>query len=782
MDRILNNAFKQNLVGSYASGATSIQLASISNTVGNADYLPDPTGGAYNLIFYSTVYGDPASARNNSAYMIGRVTAIDYGTNTLTITTAQENTADVAMDSAWACLYGATSKMFEDIRTGKQNILSEGPFVDGDKTKLDETAISVDSISELIGLSVSDVQKVNVTGFYSDTPWGFTRLFKYDASQARTAHDGWSIINPDHLSTIGSANWYTSDGDSTDDSGNGCWVRDEPTEKLRASEFGLVDDFDIGTRTGTDNTVPIQQAINYASNNGFLEVQLPEGAYEVDNLYFHYDATNNSGFSQDLNLQGRVSLVGQGRMSKSMYDQNLWKGTILYSDSSTGSASIYANGDGTGTITGDGTNHKADSFSLQKMSVVVNNSTLAVQGRRAPQNSGLVEVFIAQEGSGGGWEWDTGWFLKFRHVFTQGAGAGTSLGIGGYIHNTSLAGGFVEIEDVTCEGFAEDMYLGHKGNGLNGAERLHSLHATNIQVSSGGLVLGGGLQYGSVGVHTEGGGDLVVGYGARYLDIRRTQASGGQIIFGDSADKSNLGTYSRIRVINSECDGDTDYGIEVWGTPNTSGGVEFIYCGISGSPEGLFIEDVDQHGQIIITGNEPTVNVSDRVTEWRNIGEPIHRTIHNFWKPIRYKENFTNQTNITLTKDSAPVQRITTSSTLVNCNLPSLADAEGMIFIIYKYDTGGQDVVINADGTDTIRHPTFSVSSIRLERTSDSVILFAGKINWEILGGSSSRNPSTLANDTVSASASYVQSELQSTMDKLDTVITALKEANIIIQ
>jgi hypothetical protein len=135
---ILSNAFKQSVVGTYSNTDTVIELASISDTVGNADFLPDPASGEYNVILYDTLFGNPADANNGGSYEIMRVTSINYGDNEITVTRGQENSSAVTItDRPFAVLYGATSKFFTDLLSdvdGKEDadptILKEADVID----------------------------------------------------------------------------------------------------------------------------------------------------------------------------------------------------------------------------------------------------------------------------------------------------------------------------------------------------------------------------------------------------------------------------------------------------------------------------------------------------------------------------------------------------------------------------------------------------------------------------------------------------------------------------
>lgn len=118
----------------------------------------------------------------------------------------------------------------------------------------DSLTANVGSISSLVALPVWDGRKADATAFYADTPWGFKVQFVYDASKSKSDHDGWSVINPDHLSTIGSANWYSSTGDATDDTGMGCWVRDHESA-VNLLEVGAKPDGDDVSPTDNSHVI-----------------------------------------------------------------------------------------------------------------------------------------------------------------------------------------------------------------------------------------------------------------------------------------------------------------------------------------------------------------------------------------------------------------------------------------------------------------------------------------------------------------------------------------------
>ena len=103
------NAFKQSLVGTYTTTDTVIELNSISDTPGNPDYLV--TGVP--LILYDSLFGNPADSNNAGDYEIVLVTDVNYATNEITVTRAQENTTAQTISAGWSAVYGLTQAMLD---------------------------------------------------------------------------------------------------------------------------------------------------------------------------------------------------------------------------------------------------------------------------------------------------------------------------------------------------------------------------------------------------------------------------------------------------------------------------------------------------------------------------------------------------------------------------------------------------------------------------------------------------------------------------------------------
>ena len=144
---IATNAFKQAVVGTYTTSDTVIELDSISDTVGNADYLPD---GGFNLILYDGLFGNPADANNAGDYEILACTGVNYATNEITVTRAQEDTTAVTIGAgSWQVVYGATKAFFDQFEGADATILKEADIINDLTTGGVEEPLSAEQGKEL---------------------------------------------------------------------------------------------------------------------------------------------------------------------------------------------------------------------------------------------------------------------------------------------------------------------------------------------------------------------------------------------------------------------------------------------------------------------------------------------------------------------------------------------------------------------------------------------------------------------------------------------------------
>lgn len=145
---------------------------------------------------------------------------------------------------------------------------------------LRDTGKKVNTISDVIGdtpswyeTSFSATPKRDVLGYY-EVGDGGGGTFYWDDNEDKANHNGGTIINPDHNSTIGSANWYSATGDSTDTTGSGCWV-------LNFSGYINLKWFGAKGDGSNDDYNAIQSAFDYLNTLLSGKLLMPDSQYNV---------------------------------------------------------------------------------------------------------------------------------------------------------------------------------------------------------------------------------------------------------------------------------------------------------------------------------------------------------------------------------------------------------------------------------------------------------------------------------------------------------------------
>ena len=316
------------------------------------------------------------------------------------------------------------------------------------------------------------------------------------------------------------------------------WERDEAGCHVRS--FGA-----NSTQTAAANSTAIQNAINYASNNGLMFVNFDAERYLFNNLYIHYDVTDNPGFSQTQQDQARIILKGQGRAEYNNLTNSVDRGTILESSSSTGSASIHCDGDNVVARAGY-------VFRIEDMSIEVTNTTMAVKINGSPQHSGMSNVLIRQKGAGGGVEHVDLYNCSYNNIRITGAGKATSLGKGLWIYNANTVGGLVTLNTIIVDDFADSVILGHTSRALG--FRLHGILALNVSGGGAntGITIGAGVRSSVLYLHAENNtlGLKVINNAAEVTLKLTTSGNTKDAEFGSATADENY--YINIDVIQSE--------------------------------------------------------------------------------------------------------------------------------------------------------------------------------------------------------------------------------------
>lgn len=168
---------------------------------------------------------------------------------------------------------------------------------------------SVDNISQLmISATTAPVQ---VLGYHTKGDYG-GGLFYFDVTCSQSLHDGGMVIDRNMTATIGSSNWYNT----PENTGLGAWRRLLSDGIVNLKQFGA-------KGISTDDTLPIQAAINYISKTNDYSLYAPSGYYKYSKLYFYHDSILNPNFliptssiSTVDNRHGKFRIYGDGAIEK----------------------------------------------------------------------------------------------------------------------------------------------------------------------------------------------------------------------------------------------------------------------------------------------------------------------------------------------------------------------------------------------------------------------------------------------------------------------------------
>lgn len=146
----LSNLFYSELTGlPYGTGDTSFTL-----TAGSVADLPDAdTEGAYNLVIWDRQHGSPAIAkREGGVYEIVRVTADDSGTDTITVSRAQEGTIaqSYASGNVYGVIQSATKRLWDTlifVNSSNQLVDTDGNVLSSSKRGL--SGVTIDDMWRL---------------------------------------------------------------------------------------------------------------------------------------------------------------------------------------------------------------------------------------------------------------------------------------------------------------------------------------------------------------------------------------------------------------------------------------------------------------------------------------------------------------------------------------------------------------------------------------------------------------------------------------------------------
>ena len=252
----------------------------------------------------------------------------------------------------------------------------------------------VDSITELRALDtrlVNDI--VSARGYYQRGDVGDIPFYYFDNTSLADDNGG-SVIKPNGI----------------DVSNPGRWLWGETTV-VDIRHFGAKGDYSWITETGTDDTAAIQNAVNYASNNGRV-VLIPSKAFLTSSpIRLYYDVSLNPDFNED--HEGRIRIYGEATMGHSSLfriSDTTWDkyGSCIINKSSTGSVFLGASA--------TGSPYPSRRVMLERFSVISYSTDYAVDFVSCPEAKTEDIGIACVNANGRGMRVQNSWFNNHRRL------------------------------------------------------------------------------------------------------------------------------------------------------------------------------------------------------------------------------------------------------------------------------------------------------------------------------------------------------------------------------
>lgn len=266
----------------------------------------------------------------------------------------------------------------------------------------------------------------------------------------------------------------------------------------------------------TDNYTALQDVINFTATEG-ININFPSGVMRSsDDLYFCYDATNNTGYPSGSLLGGRRKIAGKGKMSRRDYANDTYIGSVLKFD--TGKRAIFS-------TTSQRSWHKV----LEDFSIIGDNPNL-VNDPFVGSGYCHQRLFIGNEGAVNGtatYYISDNYLGKLSNIeiigdktLTTQTSTANYLGTGLHVDPSDTAGGGNIYENINCAYFNEPLVFGND----------YDAGRTSITDNSkGNEVISCQGHYGNVGIHFKQNcsGFVVLGSWGEECLVAPIQASNG---------------------------------------------------------------------------------------------------------------------------------------------------------------------------------------------------------------------------------------------------------------
>jgi len=217
-----------------------------------------------------------------------------------------------------------------------------------------------------------------------------------------------------------------------------------------------VKDFGAAGDGVTDDTLAIQTAINWLSNNGGGTLHIPEGVYLHSTLYFCYDAEINPDFNTETFSQGRITLHGVGCGDHTNARDGNYIGSVLK----------YADTTGDGLVFNPVNATTCRNVAIRDLAIVGETSDRLVNLSQTNTACTIERVVIFNDGEGVALFMQVVYNFSVRSCFILGTGKGKGI----WLKPTTIADGVLKnrgggdqiFQDVTCNNFDVAWDLGNK--------------------------------------------------------------------------------------------------------------------------------------------------------------------------------------------------------------------------------------------------------------------------------------------------------------------------------
>jgi hypothetical protein len=217
------------------------------------------------------------------------------------------------------------------------------------------------------------------------------------------------------------------------------------TVHQKLQEFVSVKDFGAVGDGVANDTVAIQNAINYVSNSDVKTLKFPAGTYNFTRLYCYYDATLNPGYNQVRNA--KITLLGDGTLPEA----GGVAGTILNSTVTTGDCLIVSG------LSEDALPYRSRDFCMRDITVQgATSGYLMVLGGVISPHLEYVRLY-QNNADGSGLRISTSFFATLEKMQIQNYGVGTKTG-DAITFSTNLFAGLLTIRDLNVNGFANGFH------------------------------------------------------------------------------------------------------------------------------------------------------------------------------------------------------------------------------------------------------------------------------------------------------------------------------------